>query len=78
MLDWVYNEPCTMCACVSAHADDDGGLMQGEDGELGEMVATGLREYFESEEGRGAWKLALGKYMLVSDGVCVWTHTDTH
>lgn len=44
----------------------DGPLLPGEDGELGDMVAEEMHSYFQSPEGSGAFKSALGTYMLVS------------
>lgn len=42
-----------------------GALLPGEEGELGEMVSEGLTSYFQSSEGAGAFKMALGTFMLV-------------
>jgi len=42
-------------------------LLPGEGAELGDMVAEEMHSYFQSPEGSGAFKSALGTYMLVRE-----------
>lgn len=41
------------------------GEEEGEEGDMGEMVSRELMNYFQSPEGAGAFKLALGRYLMV-------------
>lgn len=44
-------------------------VLAGEEGDLHAMVGKEVDSYFRSEEGSGAWKSALAKFMLVR-GCC--------